>query len=360
MIAGKISCVFDCKCVIMNIEILFTRRNVMKEKKWIFKALSLGCIGCMAIGLTACGDEEGSSSSNSTPTPADVSYTLVLTDQDGNAVVGAELKLLQGETEIASGTTDSNGKITGTAKEGEYVVQYVGLPMDYLADDYTVEVTVSTSDAIVELSAINATPNGTLERPYTFIPDAAGYMEIAVPGGATHYYQVPRPMGRTLLVEGANFEVVYKDKTYAPQEGITEIAFESDASDTYALEVIAIVNKSTSENAITLGMPVPPGSSADNAIALTLGAETVAEVKGGNNVYYTWTATASGTLTISSSSTGANLYMYNENTYIATEWAAESVTIAVNANDKILIQVGVTGTPAATDVNEIAFTITLE
>lgn len=330
----------------------------MKGKKWILTALSLGCISSMAIGLIACGDGEGSSES-STPAPADVNYTLVLTDQDGNAVVGAELKLLQGETEIASGTTDSNGKITGSAKEGAYVVQYVALPMDYLADDYTVEITVSTSDAIVELSAINVTPNGTLERPYTFIADAAGYMEISVSAGATQYYQVPRPMGRTLLVEGADFEVVYAENTYVPENGVTEIAFESDASDTYAVELIAIVNKSAAENAITLGMPVPPGSTADNAIELTLDTETVAEVKGSNIVYYTWTATANGTLTLSSSSTGANLYIYNENTYRATEWETESVTIEVRANDKILIQVGVAGSTAATDVNEIVFTITL-
>ena len=325
----------------------------MKLKKWILTTLSVGCISSLAIGLTACGGDDN------TPTPVDVNYTLVLTDQDGNAIVGAELKLLQGETEIASGTTDANGKITGTAKDGEYVVQYVELPMDYLAEDYTVEITVSNADAVVELEAINVAPNGALERPFTFIPDATGYMEITVPSGATHYYQVPRPMGRTLIVEGANFEVVYGETTYTPDDGTTEIAFESDEADTNALELIAVVNKSATENVITLAMPVPAGSTADNAIVATLDTATVAEVKGRNNVYYTWTATESGTLTISSASANANLYMYNENTYRATEWVADTVSIEVNANDKILIQVGATGTLSATDINEITFTLTL-
>ena len=50
--------------------------------------------------------------------------------------------------------------------------------------------------------------------------------------------------------------------------------------------------------------------------------------------------------------------MYNENTYIATNWGKE-VTLAVNEGDIILIQVNVAGTPADTDVNEITFTLTL-
>ena len=342
----------------------------MKLKKWLLTVLSVVCIGSMAFGLTACGDDDGNGSDNDNSNVGDstnngddgvtvlqdVNYTLVLTDQEGDAVVSAELRLMQGETQIATGMTDSNGKITGTAKEGNYVVVYEALPEGYLADDYSVEITISTTDAVVELSAINNIPNGTAERPYTFIPDATGYMQVSLPAGATHYYIVPRPMGRKLIVEGTEYEVIYGDNTYTGQ---AEITFESDASDTNAVELIALVNKSATENTITLAMPVPPGSNADVAIKAVLDTATTAEVKGSATVYYTWTATESGTLTMSTSSANANMYMYNDNTYKATEWGAESVSLEVNVGDIILIQVGVAGTPEATEVNEITFTLTL-
>lgn len=346
----------------------------MKLRKWLLTVLSVVCIGSMAFGLTACGDGKDDGNGNNTTNSEDngdnnngdngsgdevgldVNYTLVLTDQEGNAVVGAELKLWQGKKQIATGTTDNNGKIMGTAKEGNYVVKFENLPEGYLADAYSVDVAISLADAVIELSAINNIPNGTAERPYTFIPDATGYMQVSLPANTTHYYQVPRPMGRKLIVDGTDYEIIYAGNTYTGQ---AEIEFESDEADTNAVELIAIVNKSATENTITLAMPVPPGSNAENALQAVLDTETVAEVKGSATVYYTWTATANGDLTISSSSANANLYMYNENTYKATEWGAESVSIQVNAGDIILIQVGVTGNPESTVVNEITFTLTL-
>ncbi len=333
----------------------------MKLKKWLLTTLSVGCIGAMALGFAACGDKDGDDNEGggNTPALADVNYTLVLTDQDGNAVVGAELKLLQGETQIALGTTDSEGKIEGVAKEGEYVVRYGTLPEGYLADDYTVEVTVSVEDAIVELSAINNIPNGTAGRPFTFIGDALGLMTISVPANATHYYLIPRPMGRNLIVGGENFEIVYDGDSYLPESGETEIVFNSEADDVYATELIAVVNKAATENEIALLLPVPPGSTPEAAIEAILDGEMTATVKGESTVYYTWTATASGTLTGETSSPNGGVYFYNENTYAATSWGA-SVSIVVNEGDIILIQIGVSGTVDSTEVNEITFALTIE
>lgn len=330
----------------------------MKLKKWLLTTLSAGCIGAMALGFTACGDGDGDNNGDNTPVLADVNYTLVLTDQDGNAVVGAKLTLLQGETEIATGLTDSDGKLSGVAKEGEYVVYYADLPEGYLADDYTVEIVVSTSDSTIELSADNMIPDGTLAKPFTFIPDGEGYMTISLPASATQYYNVPHPMGRNLIVSGENFEIVYDDDTYTPQDGVVEIVFKSGVSDTNAVELITIINKAGAENELILGMPVPPGSTPDAAIEVALDSNITASVKGNTTVYYTWTATANGMLTAASTSEVGNLYLYNENTYVATNVGKEA-SLSVSVGDIVLIQISVSETVADTDVNEIVFILTL-
>lgn len=335
-------------------------------KKWLTAILATCCVGSMALGFTACGDDNGDDNGggggngggNDEAVMQDVDYTIIVKDQDGNAIAGAQLKLLKGEQEVANATTNADGKITGTVEEGAYVVQIENLPEGYLADAYTMDFVISEGNAILNVAVENITPDGTVERPFVFIADGDGYMSISVPANESHYYNIPRPMGRNLIVEGENFEVVYGETTYTPQDGKTEISFNSDAADTYAMETVLIVNKKDTVNEISLGMPVPAGSTAEKAFEVALDTATTAEVKGSSIVYYTWTATAGGELTVSSSAQDATFNVYNENTYRAEE-GAESVTLTVSAGDKILIQVGVSNAVDATAIAEITFILTL-
>ncbi len=317
----------------------------MKLKKWLLATLSVVCMACMAFGLTACkdgGDDAGNGdgAGNGGVVLADVDYTFTLTDQEGDAVVGAKIHVLQANAKVAEGTTDSEGKITGTLKEGTYNVKLIDLPEGYLADRYTIEINLSETNKNVALSAINNIPNGTAARPFVFIGDAYGYMSVVLPANELNYYLIPRPMGRNLIVSGENFEVIYNNQTYLPTAGETEeIIFNSAADDVYATELIALRNLSDSENEIEIGVPVPLGSSAEVAIEADLDSAISTVVNGKSIMYYKWTATANGTLSCEAITELGSIYLYNENTYLASDTAA-SVSIAVNEGDLILIQVG--------------------
>ena len=325
-------------------------------KKWLTAILATCCVSGMALGMTACGDDgdDGDGGGNEAVIQ-EVDYTIIVKDKDGNAIADAELTLMKGEQEIVVATTDADGKITGTVEEGAYVVHVASLPEGYLADEYIIDFVISASNNTLNVAVENVTPNGTQARPFVFIGDGDGYMSISVPANETHYYNVPRPMGRNLIVEGENFEVVYDGETLVPQEGKVEVSFNSEATDTYAIEMVGIVNKGAEENEIRLGMPVPAGSTAEKAIEVTLDTATTAETKSGKTVYYAWTATEDGELTVSSFTANATLILDNDNDYRHEE-GTESVSMSVNAGDKILIQVGTSSD--TTESVEITFILT--
>ncbi len=330
-------------------------------KKWTMTILSLACACMMAFGLAACGGKgkDNSSSSSQDDTPIEVAYTLTLTDQDGVAVAGAELRITQEEEDIATGTTDADGKMSGTLMEGDYVVVFDDLPSGYVGS--VKGITISRNTPAFTVTVENMTPNGSLERPYAFIPDAYGNMEITLPASTSVYYSISRPWGRTVTVEGSDFKLEYVSDaggtvTLTPTAGKIEVALgDGEAANAYEVVKVLLINESATANEIKMILPVPAGSEPSVAIQATLNDVITAEVKGNRTVYYTYTAAAEGTLTISSTDTNAKLYMYNNNTFQATgEEGAKTLTVHVG--DVISIQISAKN---ASGTVEIPFTLTL-
>ncbi len=264
-------------------------------KKWIATILSLACICSMAVGVVACDDESSDDSSS-----------------------------VESSVELSS--SDSQ----------------------------------ETSDSTEDL-----TPDGSKQKPYHFIADEKGDMTVSLPASASHYYTVTRPWGRTFILVGEEIELRYTDmegaaQTLTPVEGKIEVVL-GDGENKNAKEIVTLllVNKKAEENEIKLSLPIPAGSEPGVAIAVALDTQTTAKVKGETTVYYTWTATAAGTLSISSTNDAANLSMYNEQTYRQTGEGENS--LAVNAGDKILIYVSILQSDSALagETVDVPFVLTL-
>ena len=313
-------------------------------KKSLIGLLAVGCVSA-ALGFAACGG--GGDNSN---TPTQIDYTVELSVQGGAPIAGVDITLTQDETEIATGKTDENGKFSGTAVEGDYVVELGFLPEEYgYLWSYTVDVSISEEDSVIEIGV------GSKEFPRMLVVDDSGEMEISLPAKTTHHYVVPRPMGRPLVVESEDIEIVYNGVFYTPQNGKITVPFASDPGDTYAVEKVSIVNKAEETKDLTVYLYEEPGSEMKPIEVKNLDETLTATVKKDNGVYYTWTATGTGTVTVSSDSVGNQLHMYNNSTYLTDE-NANSISLAVNEGDVISIRIDVSASVEAEET-EVQFTV---
>ncbi len=355
-------------------------------KKWVKNILSLTFACALAVSTTACGSKDSSSesvgnsssseSSSEDLTPIEVEYTLVVTDQDDNPVVGAKLIIMQYNMVMGIGTTDEKGEIAGTLEVGEgddktvvstllegyYEVFSESLPSGVRINEGE-RIYIFRADTTIEIAAEITYPDGTETNPYPFTPDKFGSMSVTLPASAEHYYSISRPWGRTFIVEGNDVELRYLDETGAlvtltPTAGKIEVALGSaEDKDGYEVVRILLVNTKAEDNELTLALPVAPGSNDDVAFAVELNQETTAEVVGSAIVYYAWTATETGTLSISSTNTNAHLYLYNKVTHQATGDGV--TTLAVEKGQDIQIQVGLT-TATAGETVDVPFILTLQ
>lgn len=113
--------------------------------KTLSKLLLLMLSVCMVFSLCACGeapagDTEPPASDEdptSTDAPADdgkVTYTVTVTDENGDPVVGAVVQLCEGST-CKPAATDADGKAVYRTAEADYKVSVTQAPEGYAADE---------------------------------------------------------------------------------------------------------------------------------------------------------------------------------------------------------------------------------
>lgn len=325
--------------------------NTLKKIGGVLAALCL-TVGCTA-GVTACG--------NGGNEPKNVSYTITLEDQDGDKISGVLLTLSRDDETVTTATTNAEGTVTVELAEGTYTLTMDAETMTgFIPDAYTIAVTVSAENPSLKVEVEDMSPNGTAERPYVFSGGESGAMEITLPVGAEYNYVVYRAMGRYLIIENADVEVVYLGTTYAPVDGTVSVQLEG-LGDSFVGANFAIVNKASAEQTLTIKLQDAPGSR-ENPYPAELGKEYTTSITGSGETYYTWTATASGTLTLtlSNPSENSNAYLYNLATYAMSDGTAggSTASVTVNAGDVIQIVVGASSTDT-TDVTELSFALSL-
>ena len=210
--------------------------------------------------------------------------------------------------------------------------------------------TQENSQAGTESGSEVFSPEGTGTEADPFIM-AGTEFEATVPAEGLVYYQMYKVDGMVLTIEDENAYVKYGDKEYKAENGVVNVPLTTP--DTYTPASFAIGNLAKEEKTFKVSLAFPQGTQG-NPIVLELG-DFNASVAAGNDqgVYYTYTATETGLLTVTLLSVTEGIQydytLYNLNTYamrtMSTEGAEnangnKTVSVQVNAGDVVQISVG--------------------
>ena len=113
---------------------------------------------------------------------------------------------------------------------------------------------------------------------------------------------------------------------------------------------------------MTVSLMSDPGTMDNPMIIEVLGEAITAQVPQEGMVYYKWTATASGTLKVSSSDSINNISLNNITTSRVSDFTEgkEFETLAVSEGDIVTVVVSVIGGDRNAEFNPVTFTLTLE
>ena len=322
-------------------------------KKVLTIALSL-CFTLGSVGaLSGCEKEEA----QTPPPPAvpqTVDFTITVKDDKGGAVAGAKFVMWANldNSKVGDLETSADGKASVNVVVGEYDLELdsTTLPEMHLADQYKWTLDISESVNSLEVVLTDVSPDGSQEKPYYFIVNDEGEASVTLPANATSYYELRNISGASLFIQTQGVDVVYKGSTYSynTEKGFVEVPL--DKTGTNSRVKFALVNKTNAELRIDGYLRAPEGS-LENPITLTSLGEISVEVSGTDVVYYKWTATATGTLTITSLSEYASLSVKNETNGGETvnsvresgQTGIQPMEISVSANDVIIIEVSAYG-----------------
>lgn len=337
----------------------------------IIKILLALALAVSLLAVTACDKDTpsdttedttvtGEEATTETPTEAPaakVEVTMTVKDQDGNPMAEAVVTILPTaeEGESATLTADNEGKITVTLTEGDYTVRFDVLPEYVLGIDTALTVVAGMEPVVLEV--IDNTPNGSVDRPFV-IPDDT--VTVKIPAGETYHFTLFGANNRTLTMNDPAAEVFYNDSTYKPDaEGKIAIRMKTESARDHSF--FAVTNTSAEEREMTVVILSDPGAMDNPIVIETLGEAVTANVPQDGMVYYRWTATAAGKLTVTSADTINNISLNNLANSKVTDFSngAESVSLEVAEGDTITIVVSVIGGDKQAETNPVTFTLTL-
>ena len=167
--------------------------------------------------------------------------------------------------------------------------------------------------------------------------------DVDIKPGHLEYFNIFRVSGTTLKVEGENAFVVYKKKLYKPEDGVVRVYDLQSDSINDPVELV-IGNNGPADLKTTVTMSYPSGSLMYPK-KLKMGQFTT-DISAGNDqgVYYTYTASSSGTLTLKLDKVSGNadvgITLFNENTseYVSLETGGDdAVSLAVQTGQVVQI-----------------------
>lgn len=329
-------------------------------------------VGMAILLVTACACNSGTSDATTpnaspdtnapteVPTEAPavkVDVTLTVQDQDGKPMAESVVTILpvNEEGESATLTANNQGVITVTLPEGEYTVRFDILPEYVLGIDTTITVRTGMDPIVLEVT--DNTPNGTVERPFVVNEDS---VDVSIPAGVTYHFTLFGSNNRTLTLTDAGAEVIYKDTTYSPDEnGLISVRMSTDSPRDHAY--FAVTNKGSDEREFHITILSDPGAMDNPIVVETLGENITVSVPKDGMVYYKWTATASGTLTVNSADTINNISLNNLMTSQVTDFTqgSETASITITEGDEITIVVSTVGGDLNAEAQTVTFMLTL-
>lgn len=328
-----------------------------------------------AACVTACGDKSDSSSDSSSessssapctqhvdnnndlvcdvckeeipaPTPEEITVTFTVKDLEENALAGITVSFYSENEDTVSATSGTNGTFTATLKAATYSVSY-----DYDVDTLgyylsnTTRITVAENTVALDLYLENRTPNGTDDRPFTLSVEEN---QITIPANTAYYYVVYRAVNLYAEIEGENVKVTYGSTEYTPDAN-GKISIRLLGASTNAVEKLLFANTSATEQTYVVKITSAPGTQG-NPYALVLDADvTTPALADRVSVYYTYTATANGTLSITVKSENSYISMTNTtNSVNVNTEEGKTITLTLNVGDTVILDCSVSVSEDAT------------
>ncbi len=286
-----------------------------------------------------------------------ITFSVTVKDEDGNAMSGLSVSLLQGQEALTSGTTDAAGKVSGSILPGSYMLVIEGLPSGWLCESNNATLKISEENKTFDLTAVDNNPDGTLEKPY-FVGTET--VTLTFPAGATYHYSC-KGSSKYLIVNNEHAKVTYKGEDHLPEGGIIRLLIDA-AEDTNTQQIFTVTNTAAGENSIEVFFESIPGTSEMPYVIDSIDQPIAAELANGQTVYYKWVATAAGTLSLSSETAGNYIMMLNVTTMKATAYTDGTetpITLAVSAGDVITVAVACKGADSDSDPDSATVNFTL-
>lgn len=290
------------------------------------------------------------------PVPQGHKVTFTVKLDDGTPVPGVKFTLHRGETVYATLVSGADGRVEVTLENLAYSVDfdYDSLPELCIPDVFGLK--IEEGKDAYEIIIVDNTPNGSMEKPFVVVENET---PITLGAGETVYYHYRGSSTRFLSVDNAGITVGYNGESYVFNQGDEPLLISPEIGESTYL---SLTNTTDSELSFTLSMIAPLGSS-DNPIVLTENAAT-ATVNCETIVFYSFTVTTSGTLTLTSdderSSISITKVLENDVPVISQTEGTIPATMEVAEGDVITIGVSALegGKNDPFDV-EISFTISI-
>ncbi len=303
-----------------------------------------------------CGIQVGFGQASTSTGVQNLEVAFSVRDDYGEAMAGATIIIQDRYGSVnLTGTVGEDGIYRVNLDLGEYTVMVEDLPDYHLVGVYNL--TVEEGMSPVQINVIDNTPNGTMEKPFHVVEEPCTQFFNT---SETFYFSVRGGYGKYLVVENADAEVTLDGRVYTPDED-NKITVRVASEDTMDQILITVANKSADGQEITVQLFADPGT-AENPFQAQIGQSYTAHVVGEHSVYYLWTATADGTLTVTSTSGINSITLFNMETSRMsgpTEGAQTLSLDQIKAGDVIRIQVD-TSTQATEPENDVEFTLSFE
>ena len=216
----------------------------------------------------------------------------------------------------------------------------------FSAEEYEQKLIEKIEDLLIEA------PEGTEENP-TEVGGQTSF-EVEVQPGQVVYHELYKVFNMYLQIQSKNAYVIYNGETYYPKNGVVGLMI--SAPDTFTPAKIGIGNSGTEKETFKVYLSALKGS-VDNPYTLTLG-EFETNVAAGNEqgVYYTYTPTEDGALTLQCLSVSGGVkygyFLYNTVTSVMHNLESDSktdesgaVTVSVDARKGQRIQICISTLP---------------
>ncbi len=286
-----------------------------------------------------------------TTAPAKVDVKLAVFNQYGTAMAEAQLSFQALDGGVPQTVVlDASGAGTVSLAPGQYSLSMENLPEYHIPNVSTV--TVTAGMGTLELTVTDNTPNGTAERPF-FVGDDEKVHHFAA--NEELWFHVRSGADRSVVLQHPNIQVTVDGKVLTPDED-GRITIRSTEGDTRDYIYFQIKNLDSSEQDIKVTLQADPGTSQNPYMVEALGQAVTAQVPADGAVCYKFVATAAGTLVLTTPTANSSISMNNMTTYQDTGFSGglDTISLAVNAGDEILITVSTTG-----GAGEVEFTLTM-